>query len=73
MFPLKNKRSRNGIHAVKDGICPHCGEVRPYKICYIALENRSHLSTMWTNSIFYGIFLVSSTTFIFQWKQFVWK
>ena len=29
MFPLKNKRSgKYKKDAVKDGICPHCGEVR---------------------------------------------
>ena len=39
MFPLKNKPSAKGVHRERDGICPHCGEVRSYKICYITLEN----------------------------------
>ena len=34
MFPPKNKRSEKGVHREKGGICPHCGEVRSYKICY---------------------------------------
>ena len=37
MFPLKNKRSgRYKKDAVKDGICPHCGEVRSISGAYLA-------------------------------------
>ena len=84
MFPLKNKRSgKYKKDAVKDGICPHCGEVRFYNGIlfpklfwntvrkkfkgYVAYFIGSHHSTMWKNSIFSGMNFIS-TKFIFQWK-----
>ena len=58
MFPLKNKRSgKYKKDAVKDGICPHCGEVRsifkgyiedhPYIMSlYLAFLDPTHLISL---------------------------